>query len=57
MDISRSARVLSFDGTVETLPEGFTGRHLQTMRRRDHDAATLLERLWAKHDEAVARDG
>lgn len=55
LDISRQAGDLTFDGVVESLPAGFTGQHLQTMRRLDGGAAALLERLWARRGEAVAR--
>lgn len=53
LDISRLASKLSFDGVVDALPEGFTGQHLQSMRRLDYDGANLLERLWARSGDVV----
>ena len=52
LDISAWARRLSFDGSVEYLPKGFTGQHLQTMRRLTGEAVNELEKLWARHHEA-----
>ena len=52
LNISRWARELGFDGVVDRLPEGFTGQHLQSMRRLDFDSANLLERLWTQRNEA-----
>ena len=51
LDISRHAARLSFDGVVSQLPDGFTGQHLQAMRRLDFDSANLLERLWQLRDQ------
>lgn len=48
VDISLYARRLGFEGTVEYLPEGFTGQHLQAMRRLDFESSGLLERLYAQ---------
>lgn len=52
LDISRRAHQLGFDGGVDCLPEGFTGQHLQSMRRLDHDSANMLEGLWGQRNEA-----
>ncbi len=51
-DISRSARRLTFNGVVDQLPLGFSGRNLQTIRRLEDGSAALSERLWAGRDEA-----
>jgi hypothetical protein len=56
LDISRYAPRLMFEGVVETLPKGFTGQHLQTMRRLYAGSATLLERLWARRHESDASE-
>ncbi len=53
LDISRRAHDLGFDGVVEWLPEGFTGQHLQALRRLDFDSASLLDRIWAMHTDSV----
>ena len=55
LDISRWAGHLTFDGVVDSLPSGFTGQHLQTMRRLAYDSIILLERLWARRNEAMVR--
>lgn len=52
LDISRYAPELSFDGGVDSLPSGFTGKNLQTMRRLDYSGEALMERLWARRNEA-----
>ena len=52
LDISRRAHELGFDGVVDCLPEGFTGQHLQSMRRLDYDSANMLEGLWGRRNEA-----
>jgi hypothetical protein len=52
LDISRSARRLTFDGSVDRLPRGFTGRNLQTIRRLDEGSGAILERLWAQRHDA-----
>jgi hypothetical protein len=51
LPISRFASQLSFDGVVGELPQGFSGQHLQAIRRLDFDSAQLLERLWRDRDE------
>ncbi len=51
LDISSWARELEFDGVVETLPDGFTGQHLQALRRLTDYAAKVLERIWARRNE------
>lgn len=53
LDISRWARRLSFDGVVQQLPEGFTGRNLQSMRCLDYESEMLMERLWAKRHDTL----
>jgi hypothetical protein len=53
IDISRHAYDLVFDGGVTKLPEGFTGQHLQAMRRLDFDSAQLLERLWRDREDLI----
>lgn len=53
LDISRWASELSFDGANPRLPENFTGRNFQQLRRLHVDSASLLERLWrAGKDQA-----
>ena len=51
LDISRFASNLTFDGTVECLPAGFTGRNLQAMRRLDCGGSEWMEYLWARRSE------
>lgn len=55
LDISRYTDELEFDGGVEMLPDGFTGRNLQQMRRLTRDSVMLLESLWARRKEAVPK--
>lgn len=52
IDLSEVARRLTFEGAVERLPAGFTGRNLQRMRRLTPESAALLERAW-QEGEAV----
>jgi hypothetical protein len=54
LDISRWASRLTFDGRVESLPPGFSGQHLQTMRRLAVDSVTLLEWLWSRSSDVAA---
>jgi hypothetical protein len=51
IDISRLAEQLSFEGVVEELPENFSGKNLQTMRRLDDRSAEILENIWVKRHE------
>lgn len=51
LDLSSRASRLSFEGAVDSLPEGFTGQHLQTMRRLDYHTEQYLEQLWARRNE------
>ncbi len=54
IDISSIANRLRFDGGVDELPEGFTGKNLQTMRRLDDRTAERLERIWEnRHNDSV----
>ena len=46
-DISDFALNLTFDGTPSGLPTGFSGQHLQSMRKLLPQATALLERAWA----------
>lgn len=46
LTISSWASQLRFRGSANALPEGFTGRHFQTIRCLDEKSAELLERLW-----------
>jgi len=56
LDISRYAHRLEFDGVVESLPAGFTGQHLQTMRRLTDDSSEFVEHLWARRHEAAPQE-
>jgi hypothetical protein len=51
LDISPWAFDLEFDGGVDSLPDAFSGQHLQTLRRLTYSGISLLERLWARRDE------
>ncbi|HZZ29469.1 MAG TPA: hypothetical protein VFE46_15835 [Pirellulales bacterium] len=51
LNISGWARQLRFDGAVTQLPEGFSGQHLQTMRRIEDVSGELLERLWSQRED------
>lgn len=53
LTISHVAPQLRFDGTVESLPSGFTGQHLQRMRKLKPSAITLLEHLWMQRFDTV----
>lgn len=46
LDLSRHAHEFRFVGGTKSLPGGFTGQHLQTMRQLDYDSVNLLERLY-----------
>lgn len=52
IDLGEVARRLTFEGGVERLPAGFTGKNLQRMRRLTPESAALLERAW-QDGEAV----
>ena len=51
LDISPWAFDLEFDGGVDSLPDGFSGQHLQTLRRLTYSGINVLERLWARRNE------
>lgn len=46
-DISSIARDLQFvSETANSLPRGFTGQHLQSMRRLDRESEKMMEEAW-----------
>jgi hypothetical protein len=51
LNISPWAFDLEFDGGVDSLPEGFSGQHLQSIRRLTYSGINVLERLWARRNE------
>jgi hypothetical protein len=58
IDISRRAMQLGFEGAIETLPSGFSGKNLQTMRRLDDDSAEMLQKIWdGRHDDRIICQG
>src|SRR6185436_1984552 len=57
LNISRWATQLEFDGVVTSLPEDFTGQHLQAKRRLDGNSEGLMEKLWSmRHDTVDAEN-
>lgn len=51
IDITDLAPKLRFQGTVDRLPAGFTGRNLQTMRKLTPVSADLIEATWSEFGE------
>lgn len=46
IDISDLAKRLRFIGTISKLPDGFSGKNLQTMRKLAPTSAELVQELW-----------
>jgi len=52
LNISDWASKVEFDGAVKYLPQGFSGQHMQAIRRLSSSGVSVLERLWARRDES-----